>query len=150
MDADFRSPGLGGLIGESEGSGLSEVLAGGATLDAAAVFSEAEGLAVLPLGRAGESAGDSSGVVRLLEGPALGRMLDACRGFFDAVIFDAGSAAEWSGPAGLAGAVGTAVLVVRAGQTGAREVRAVRRALEGLGAKVAGAVLNCAPSAAEK
>jgi Mrp family chromosome partitioning ATPase len=142
VDADFRSPGLGGLAGRPGGPGLAEVLSGGAALDTAVICSEAEGLAVLPLGGA-------SGGTRLLSGPAMGRVLDSCRGFVDAVILDAGDAAGGSGVAALAGATGAAVLVVRSGQTGAREARAVRRTLEHAGAQVVGAVLNGAPAAGE-
>jgi Mrp family chromosome partitioning ATPase len=149
VDADFRSPGLEGLVGSGEGLGLAEVLVGGASLENAVVCSQNESLAVLPLGRPATPAGELLGVARLLEGPALGRMLDACRGLFDAVLFDAGDT-NWSGAALLAGAVGSAVLVVRSSQTGARDARRARRALGHYGARVIGAVLNGAPADAER
>ena len=147
--ADFRSPGLEGLVGGDEGLGLAEVLVGGTSLENALVCSQSESLAVLPLGRPATPAGELFGVARLLEGPALGRMLEGCRGLFDAVLFDAGDTG-WSGAAMLAGVVGSAVLVVRFGQTSARETRRARRALGRYGARVVGAILNGAPVGAER
>ncbi len=146
VDADLNSPGLGGLIGGAGAPGLAEVLAGGSSLDAALVCSEAESLAVLPAGGKPEKAGAS----RPLDAAALGRMLDQCRGLFDAAIFDAGPVVGRNRAAELAGEAGTAVLVVRAGTTDARQARVARNALRRSGARVAGAILNCAPPAPGK
>jgi tyrosine-protein kinase Etk/Wzc len=139
VDADFRSPALLRLLGPvGSGEDFAAVLAGTCELGAALVWSEAEGLAVLPLAEAG----------RPPESPAVLRALADFRGLFDAVVFDAGSVAGPGGAAELAGAVGTAVLVVRAGATGAGQAREARRTLERSGARVAGAILTCAgPSA---
>jgi Mrp family chromosome partitioning ATPase len=144
VDADFRSPALGRLLGGASIPDFASVLAGQARLAEAAVRVEAEKLFVLPLAGAASSETALHEVSRALEGPAMGRLLDAARGCFDAVIFDAGSVGGWSGAAELAGVVGTAVLVVRSGRTGAGEARAARRTLEHFGARVAGAVLTFA------
>ena len=72
VDADLRSPGLGGLAGGGDGPGFVDVLAGGASLQDALVCSGSESLAVLPMGRSQAAAGDQSGMLRVLEGAAPG------------------------------------------------------------------------------
>jgi len=144
VDADLRAPELDALAGEGGGPGFADVLAGGASLQDALVCSGSESLAVLPMGDSRVAADDQSGMLRLLEGAAPGRLLGACRGLFDAVILDAGDGA-WRGTAMLAGAAGAAVLVVRSGLGSASEVRRTGRDLEHFGTRLIGTVLNRVP-----
>jgi protein-tyrosine kinase len=146
VDVDFRSPGLARLVGESgSGPDLKAVLEGEATLSEAVLYSPQDNLAVLPIYGWGESSGQAlAGFGALLESEAFVALLELCREQFNFVILDAGSVAEWDGPALAAGAAGCAVLAVRAGRVTIKQARDVKNRLERCGSSLAGSVLTFA------
>jgi Mrp family chromosome partitioning ATPase len=143
VDGDFRSPRVARLAGRSgSGPDLKSVLAGDASLAEAVLYAPEENLAILPVYGWGERSSGLASLVRRMRKGALEAVLAACRAQFDFVIFDAGSAADWEGPALLAGAVGFAVVVVRAGRVTAKAAKRLKTTLERAGAKLEGALLT--------
>ncbi len=129
VEADLRRPALAALFGLAPRAGLAEVLEGTAELAQAIV--RVGPLAVLC---AGEARGDA--VARL---PRATAVMEQLRGAYDLVVLDAPPALAFADGDRLAAAADAALLVVRAGST-PREV--VRFALESLGERAAGIVLN--------
>ena len=152
VDADFRAPSLHRLLGdEISESGFAAVLAGEAKLEDAIVYCESENLAILPIRKGAiRSSEKLEEVLSLLEGPELEELISLCRDKFDAVIFDAGSAATWDGPALLSGAARAALLVVRAGKSKAGATLVIKRRIEHAGGRLVGSVLTFAASKGRK
>jgi len=144
VDADFRSPGLARMAGNSgSGPDLKSVLTGEAAVSEAILYSPNENLAILPLYGWGEGPDEAlAKVVPLFGEDALGKLLDLLKMQFDYVIFDAGSAVDWEGPVALAGATGAAVMVVRAGKTTAKTAMVLKKSLERAGSRLEGSVLT--------
>jgi capsular exopolysaccharide synthesis family protein len=131
VEADLRRPTLGRLLGLSPRPGVADVLAGRAALGEALV--RVGPLAVLLAGDAGDDPG------ALLRGPAAAALLDQLRAAYDLVVLDAPPALAFADGDRLSGDADAALLVVRAGTT-PRQV--VRLALDALGDRAAGIVLN--------
>jgi len=130
VEADLRRPTLARLLGLAPRAGVADVLAGRAELGQA--IGRVGPLAVLV---AGEDR-DPSALVR---GPAAAALLDQLRAAYELVVLDAPPALAFADGDRLSGDADAALLVVRAGAT-PRQV--VRLALESLGDRAAGIVLN--------
>lgn len=130
VDADLRQPSLARVLGLAPRAGLAEVLDGAAELSQA--VARVGALAVLTAGEVR----DAQAAVRHPRAPAV---MEQLRAAYDLVVLDAPPALAFSEGDRLAGAADAAVLVVRAGAT-ARQV--VRLAVESLGDRIAGIVLN--------
>jgi capsular exopolysaccharide synthesis family protein len=130
VEADLRHPSLARIFGLAPRAGLSEVLDGTAELSQA--VARVGGLSVLTAGEVR----DASAAVRHPRAPAV---MEQLRAAYDLVVLDAPPALAFSEGDRFAGAADAAILVVRAGAT-ARQV--VRLALESLGERAAGIVLN--------
>lgn len=131
VEADLRRPTLGRLLGLAPRPGLAEVLAGRAELGQA--LTRLGPLSILLAGEAGEDPG------ALLRSPAAAGVLDQLRAAYELVVLDAPPALAFTDGDRVAGDADAALLVVRAGTT-PRQV--VRLALDALGDRAAGVVLN--------
>ena len=130
VEADLRRPTLARLLGLAPRAGVAEVLAGRAELAQAVTR-----LGPLALLVAGE-AEDPGALVR---GAGAAGLLGQLRAAYELVVLDAPPALAFSDGDRLAGDADAALLVVRAGTT-PRQV--VRLALDALGDRTAGIVLN--------
>jgi capsular exopolysaccharide synthesis family protein len=130
VEADLRRPALARLLGLAPRAGVADVVAGRADLGQATAR-------IGPLSVV--AAGDDREPGALLRTPAATALLEQLRGEFELVVLDAPPALAFSDGDRLSGAADGAVLVVRAGAT-PRQV--VRLALEALGERAVGIVLN--------
>jgi protein-tyrosine kinase len=130
VDGDLRWPSVASLFGLAPRAGIAEVLDGTAELSQALV--RVGPLSVL-------CAGDVRDPAAAIRHPRTAALVDQLRAAYDLVVVDAPPALAFSDGERLAGAADAAVLVVRAGVT-PRQV--VRLALESLGDRAAGVVLN--------
>jgi protein-tyrosine kinase len=129
VEGDLRRPALAALLGLAPRAGLAEVIEGRAELPQA--LARLGPLAVLCAG------GD--GADTPLRNARVMAVVELLRAEFELVVVDAPPALAFSDGDRLAGAADAALLVVRAGAT-PRQV--VRLALESLGDRAAGIVLN--------
>lgn len=136
VEGDLRRPTLAGLFGLAPRPGLGEVLEGAAELGQAVV--RAGGLAIL-------CAGEVRDPAATLRSPRLPAVMEQLRAAHELVILDAPPALAFADGDRLAAAADAAVLVIRAGVT-PRHV--VRIALEALGERAVGVVLNDVDAAA--
>lgn len=136
VEGDVRRPSLAKLFGLAPRAGLAEVLDGTAELSQAIV--RVGPLSVL-------TAGDVQDASTVLRSPRIPAVVDALRAAHGYVIIDAPTAMAFAEGDRLAAAADVALLVVRAGQT-PRAV--VRLALDAIGDRAAGIVLNAADAAA--
>ncbi len=130
VEADLRHPSLATLLGFAPRAGLAEVLLGTAELDkAVARFGP---IAVL-------CAGDVRDAAALLRSQRATEALERLRVAYELVVMDAPPALAFADGDKLAAGADAAILVVRSGAT-PRQV--VRLAVESLGDRAAGIVLN--------
>jgi capsular exopolysaccharide synthesis family protein len=136
IDSDLRSPCATDYLGiQNEGErGLSEVLAGEATLSETILRLEPAGLYLLPGGAARDDCAE------LLSGPKFERVLKEARGLFDYIIIDAPPLGIFTDANVLINRADAAMLVVRSGKT---RYGAVDRLLETLPrGRMLGVILN--------
>jgi protein-tyrosine kinase len=129
VEGDLRRPSLSALLGLAPRAGLAEVIEGKAEL--AQAVTRLGPLAVLCAGGDGRDAP--------LRNPRAQAVMEQLRAAFELVIVDAPPAIAFADGDRLVAAADGALLVVRAGST-PRQV--VRLALESLGDRAAGVVLN--------
>lgn len=130
VEADLHRPALAELLGLAPRAGLAEVLAGTAELGQA--IARVGPLAVLLAGQAHD-------VAAALRSPRAPAVMDQLRAAYDLVVMDAPPALAFTDGDRVASAADGALLVVRAGAT-PRQV--VRLAVDALGERAAGIVLN--------
>lgn len=111
VDADLRNPAVHTLFGIEQGPGLSDVLAGEASLDDVLVYSPECRLTLLPAGNSPEYPSE------LLGSSAMRRLLDTLRSRFDRVLLDSPAVIPVADVGTLAPMLDGAVMVVRAGVT---------------------------------
>lgn len=134
IDSDLRQPCANDYLGIDAPVGLSEVLAGEATLDECILRLEPSGLHLLPGGAARDD------VAELLSGPRFGAVLTEVRSMFDYIIIDAPPLGIFTDANVLINRADGALLVVRAGKTRYADVE---RLLEQLPReRMLGVVLN--------
>lgn len=134
IDSDLRRPSLSGYLGVQSSSGLSDVLAGKASLTDAMVRLEPAGLYVLPGGEA------RSDVAELISGPRFAEILKEARSYFDFVIIDAPPLGIFTDASLLINQTDGALLVIRANHT---KYKDVDRILESLPReRMLGTILN--------
>ncbi|HEY6099939.1 MAG TPA: CpsD/CapB family tyrosine-protein kinase [Anaeromyxobacter sp.] len=129
VEGDLRRPSIGALLGLAPRAGLAEVIEGKAEL--AQAVTRLGPLAVLCAG------GD--GADTPLRNPRVQAVMEQLRAAYDLVVVDAPPALAFADGDRLVATADAAVLVVRAGTT-PRQV--VRLALESLGERAVGVVLN--------
>jgi capsular exopolysaccharide synthesis family protein len=135
VDADLRGPSVHALFGiDTGGPGLSDVLAGEATLDDALVYLPDYRLTVLPAGATPRFP------TELLGSAAMRRTLDTLRARFDRVLLDLPAVMPLADVGTVAPLADGVVMVVRAGST---QRPALDQALASLeDSKILGVVLN--------
>jgi len=137
IDADLRRPTLHTKLGFANGKGLSDVLVGVCSLDAAVRESGHPGVLTLTSGTR------SPNPVALLQGTAFDRLLDAAREKFDFVIIDAPALGPIIDGVILAMKADGAVLVVSATNTDGRSANSALDKLAAVSAvNLIGVVLN--------
>jgi capsular exopolysaccharide synthesis family protein len=134
VDADMRNPELHHIFGVPAGPGLSEVLAGTATLDDALVTIEQHHITLLTAGQARTHPAD------LLGTTAMRRTLETLRSRFDRVILDAPSTSPLADVGVLTPLVDGVVLVVRSGVTSKPSIHDAIGSIDP--SKLLGVVLN--------
>jgi capsular exopolysaccharide synthesis family protein len=130
VEADLRRSVLAGLLGLAPRAGLVDVLEGTAELGQAVV--RTGGLAIL-------CAGETRDTSAALRSPRAPQVMEQLRAAYEHVILDAPPALAFADGDRIAAAADAALLVVRAGVT-PRQV--VRLALDALGDRAAGVILN--------
>ena len=134
IDSDLRMPSLADYLGIETDRGLSDLLAGTATLAECIVKLEPSGLYILPGGEA------RSDVAELISGPKFRDILVEARDMFDYIIIDAPPLGIFTDATVLINHADGALLVVRANRT---RYSAVERILEPLPKeRLLGVVLN--------
>lgn len=134
IDSDLRMPSLTDYLGIETEKGLSEILAGNATLKESIIKLEPAGLHLLAGGEA------RSDVAELISGPKFKEILREAREMFDYVIIDAPPLGIFTDAAVLINHADGALLVVRANRT---KYADVDRVLESLPReRMLGVVLN--------
>ncbi|CAN5690374.1 hypothetical protein BH20ACI4_BH20ACI4_23000 [soil metagenome] len=111
IDSDLRMPSLTDYLGIETDRGLSDILAGTATLNESIIKLEPSGLHLLPGGDA------RSDVAELISGPKFREILRQARAMFDFVIIDAPPLGIFTDAAVLINHADGAMLVVRSGRT---------------------------------
>jgi capsular exopolysaccharide synthesis family protein len=134
IDGDLRNPCCADYLGLDAPTGLSEVLAGEATLEESIVRLEPAGLHLLPGGTARDD------VAEILSGPKFNAVLREARRMFDYVIIDAPPLGIFTDAAVLISRADGALIVARAGKT---RCAALERLLEPLPReRILGVILN--------
>ena len=134
IDGDLRNPCAADYLGLDAPTGLSEVLAGEATLEESIVRLEPAGLHLLPGGTARDD------VAEILSGPRFNAVLRQARRMFDYVIIDAPPLGIFTDAAVLISRADGALIVARAGKT---RCAALERLLEPLPReRILGVILN--------
>jgi capsular exopolysaccharide synthesis family protein len=140
VDADLRRPRLAHYLGLEGAVGLTNVLAGQVRLDAALQEWGSSGVFVLPSGSIPPNPSELLGSRNMAE------TLETLGGGFDIVIIDTPPLLPVTDAAVLASTVDGSVLVSRCGKTSASQARSAAAALEAVGARLLGCVLNMSPS----
>jgi protein-tyrosine kinase len=134
VDADFRGSSVHALFGLDGAPGLSELLAGEATLEDVMVYLPDHRLTVIPAGRTPHFP------TELLGSTAMRRAVDTLRGRFDRVLFDTPAVLPLADAGTFAPMADGVLIVVRAGVT---PRPALDRAIAAFDEeKVVGVVLN--------
>lgn len=134
IDADLRKPTAADYLGIDAPLGLSEVLAGEATLDESIIRLEPSGLHLLPGGESREN------VAELLSGPRFSRVLKELRGMYDYLVIDTPPLGIFTDATLVIGRADGVLVVARAGRT---RYAALERLLEPIPReRVLGVVLN--------
>lgn len=137
VEGDLRRPRLGRLFGRQAERGLTQVLLGDCDLAAALVPSGREGLSLLPAGSTPVvSPGD------LLTSAALSRLIGEARASFRTVVIDGPPVLGLADASLLASHADAVLHLVRLAHVRRREVEASLEQLRGIGAGLAGVVLN--------
>ncbi|HEX8455688.1 MAG TPA: CpsD/CapB family tyrosine-protein kinase [Pyrinomonadaceae bacterium] len=141
IDGDLRNPCAADYLGIDIAKGLSEVLAGEATLQEAIVKLEPAGLYLLPGGTVRDN------VAEILSGPKFSSLLAELRRQFDYIIIDAPPLGIFTDATVLIGRADGALMVVRSGKT---RYSALDRVLEPLPReRILGIILNGADDLAD-
>lgn len=111
IDSDLRMPSLADYLGIETDKGLSDILAGKASVKDSIIKLNPAGLHILPGGEA------RSDVAELISGPKFKEILREAREMFDFVIIDAPPLGIFTDAAVLINHADGAMLVIRAGRT---------------------------------
>jgi capsular exopolysaccharide synthesis family protein len=136
VDGDLRSPRLHEVFGLRRSPGLGDRLEEGVSISTLLQDTGVEGLRIVTAGRL------LSHPAEALSGPALAKFLDEALRTFDRVILDSPPVGLLADSRAIASRVEATLLVARAGRTRRRALAQALETLEGVGARVAGVVLN--------
>jgi len=137
MDADLRKPTQHRVFAMNKhGLGLSDVLAGTASLEEAIQPTQVQGLDVLPGGR------KAANPAELLNSQAFARILEQLKGKYDRIFVDSPPVGVVTDAQILAAICGPTVLVLRAKRSSRMPTQRARDALMTVGARLMGVVVN--------
>jgi Mrp family chromosome partitioning ATPase len=134
VDANLRRPAVAQRLGVTETGGLAQILLGQLALEKAVRTTPIEHLHILTAGSHADAAQTSSDAVRWIVGWLRER--------FDLVLIDGPVWAKAGALEALIPSVGTAYLVVDAGETAQPAIRAATRDLARLGCRVGGLIVT--------
>lgn len=137
VDADLRKAGLSKLLAAADGIGLSDVITGAITVDAA--LQDHRGMALLPAGQLPPNPSEMLGSERMTA--VLAQLAELA----DVVIIDAPPVLPVTDAVVLSAAVDGAALVVRHARTERGHAAEASRRLTAVGAHLVGFVFNGAP-----
>lgn len=139
LDADLRAEPTQGqqtLFKLGKGPGLSAILTGRASLEAALPVTSLPGLTVLPAGAVAPNPQE------LLGRPEFGQLLGTAAQQFDIIIIDTPAGSDFADAEIIAARAGAALIVARKNQSLLPEVTRLARRLQEGGVTVVGSVLN--------
>ena len=135
VDFNLRRPALHEMLGRQPGPGISDVLMGQVSLEAAAQRVN-DGLDLYAVGGAAEA------ILDLFRGQGPAKALRALAERYNYVLVDVAPVNQYPEAQVLAAAAGSVVLVAHADRTPLEAVVQARRSIEAGGGKLAGTVLN--------
>lgn len=138
IETDLRKPQLGRYFGYNKVAGLSNVLAGTATLESALRRNAVPGLQldVLPAGQLPPNPGE------LLLSDGLAELLQSQQEHYDHIVLDSAPVLPVADTLAVVRHASTVFMVARAEQSTARELRDAIRRVESVGAGVKGVIFN--------
>lgn len=143
VDANLRRPTLHRVFASTLAGGVSETINGTEPIATSAAShirtTQYENLSLLTGGKIPPSPAD------LLSSTRVGALIRSLEATFDVVVVDTSSIDSASDALSIAAVASASILVVGAGVTNASRVVAALEALDGVGSKVLGVVLNGAP-----
>jgi succinoglycan biosynthesis transport protein ExoP len=140
VEADLRRPTLDDHFKVRGAIGLTDVIVGRGELDAAMQPVGVNGLMLLPSGKLPPNPSE------LLGSEAMVQLLERLRDRFDVVIVNTPPLLPVTDAAVLSAHADGVLVVVRAGKTTRQQLSLAMRALDAVGARVLGTVLNMAPT----
>ncbi len=138
IDGNLRQPGIAAAFGLEAREGLSDFLKG--TREPWDYIVQADSVDVIPAGTASPRSAE------MLSSPRMKTLLENAREMFDVVVLDSAPVMGCADSRVLARESDAVLMVVKADSSRLDLVKASIRALEGMGARLAGFVLNKAPS----
>lgn len=136
VDANLDSPACHRRFDTPREPGLAELLQKTSTFDQAVHLTRIDGLSLLPAGS------DIPDIVRFLTSAAFSGLIEEARGRFAYVLIDTPPLMDSAETSVMAAESDGVVLVVRAGAHSRTEIGNMRRELQGLQARLLGAVLS--------
>ncbi|MCX6344119.1 MAG: polysaccharide biosynthesis tyrosine autokinase [Armatimonadetes bacterium] len=136
VDADLRQPTQHLMFGIDNKVGLTNVLAGGASLEDALVPTKIQGLLLVPTGPIPDNP------VKLLRSEAMKSLDDQIKSVADFVIYDTPAGVAFPDAVLVAAHVGTALVVHSTGRVSRGSEADLRVRLDSVGVQILGAVLN--------
>ena len=134
IDGNLRQPGVAAAFGLEAGEGLSDYLKG--TNEAWDYIVQADGVDIIPAGTASVTSPE------MLSSQRMKSLLDSAKGMFDAVILDSAPVMGCADSRVLARESDAVLMVVKTDSSRLDLVKASVKALESMGARLAGFVLN--------
>ncbi|MCW2831936.1 MAG: capsular biosynthesis protein [Aeromicrobium sp.] len=139
VEGDLRRPRVSEYLGIEKAVGVTTVLVGRVTLDAAMQQANTPGLEVLTSGALPPNPSE------ILQTDAMRSLVAEMRQRYDVVLIDAPPLLPVTDAALLASISDGAILVVRHGQTGREAIRTATERLHSVGARLLGTVLSMSP-----
>jgi capsular exopolysaccharide synthesis family protein len=136
IEADLRRPKVADVFGVDRSTGLTDVLAGRASVDEALFATASPDLVVMPTGQLPPNP------VELLGSDAMHRLVDELRTRFEVIVIDTPPLLPVTDAAVVAAHADGVVLVVRAGRATRHQVEQSMRALSAVGANLVGFVMT--------
>jgi capsular exopolysaccharide synthesis family protein len=136
VEANLRSPSFDKVFGLHPGGGLAELIRGERTLQEVTQATPIPNLFAIGVGEA------PGGASALLDSPGVTAVLEQLRAAFDFVIFDLAPANVYGDASIIGPRLDAALIVIEADRTRIPEVERTRRALERVGVRIVGSVLN--------
>jgi polysaccharide biosynthesis transport protein len=137
IDADLRRPSIHKTLGMPPGSGLSNVLTGGSTIQQSIVVSSiSPNLSVLPAGTPPPNPAE------LLASVNMANLVASLRDQYDHIVIDTPPTLSVTDAVVMSTRADAVILVIRAGQTTKQALRRARDVLTQVNARICGVLLN--------